>query len=293
MEFTLEIEFSGLCLYVLSKDGTKLGVAMPDCRRTGINVDHHLDGHTAVPHVGYMRYNLADVGVAVPPGDADNPEFEVVHRFGQEDIDFGMASADAVTVTSFVVPDLSVFAPGVTVRPGIFTAPTPPKVLMRTVLSGGTIKAGERDQSWRLSTLFGKAGDKPHTGKFNGTVLWSKTVQMAAPVGTFDVKLKPFDTTTAGSTITFQATNESTVRIKVANLCSDNPLEWDELFIRSFAGTFDEDFKWLYHLLEYPGTTFEKETKDRGLPLPAPELTGDIMGKIDDCTGAKITSFLV
>src|SRR6187549_3897635 len=67
-EFHLQIEFSGLCLFVRRRDAlgvvnpTRVTVLMPDARRQpNVDVMRHHDGTEAVPHSGYLRFDLGDL----------------------------------------------------------------------------------------------------------------------------------------------------------------------------------------------------------------------------------------
>src|SRR4051812_37492518 len=59
MSFTLEVEFSGLCLFVLHPDEPRVAVLMPDARKSTAN-PVHVDGTRGIPHVGYTRFDLAN-----------------------------------------------------------------------------------------------------------------------------------------------------------------------------------------------------------------------------------------
>ncbi|MBW3629546.1 MAG: hypothetical protein KY464_09630, partial [Gemmatimonadetes bacterium] len=65
MSFELRVKFSGLCLFLVHSDTKRVAVVMPDCRRNGPNPpDQHLDGEPAEPHVGYLRFDLANLSTA-------------------------------------------------------------------------------------------------------------------------------------------------------------------------------------------------------------------------------------
>src|ERR1043166_5493827 len=83
MSFRLEIEFAGLCVYVLDNANGRVGVLMPDCR-AGAEGEGQPDGDKRTrPHVGYIRADLANFGVDVPPArrnvdeNAQEPEDEI------------------------------------------------------------------------------------------------------------------------------------------------------------------------------------------------------------------------
>lgn len=59
------------------------------------------------------------------------------------------------------------------------------------------------------------------------------------------------------------------IRLKIANLCRENPLEWSELPIRE-PTLEDADFKWFYKLLAVPNGGWPVALN--GMYLPAPRL---------------------
>ena len=79
MSFMLEVEISGLCLYVVHPDGQKVTVLMPDCRNDIVS-PRHVDTRKGKPHVGYLRYDLADQVPGVQKGVGDTPLYEVVRQ---------------------------------------------------------------------------------------------------------------------------------------------------------------------------------------------------------------------
>src|SRR6185503_4848350 len=69
--FKLEVEFSGLFLYVVDRNSGAIGLVMPDGRLAKNNTRNpvpaeHADGTDAKAHVGYLAYDLADTGADVP-----------------------------------------------------------------------------------------------------------------------------------------------------------------------------------------------------------------------------------
>ena len=86
------------------------------------------------------------------------------------------------------------------------------------------------------------------------------------------------------------ASKDNIVRLKVANLCAENPLEWPELDLRTLKAKRDDDFKWMYRLLKPEVGTYQKHLGKHG-KLPVPVLTQQKVpfGGLTDCTGKKIT----
>src|SRR5688572_25302627 len=154
-KFELRVEFAGLCLYVDPRSGpsgpdSKVTILMPDARKTADPV--HVDGAKGAAHVGYVRFDLANVFAAlgVPeswadPGVVDegsgSPPNEIVHRFDFEELKFGlpdlpMNSAKRAIKGDFKVPNFDKFTDRI--RP-IKAAlgdvlPSPSPFLMRTVI---------------------------------------------------------------------------------------------------------------------------------------------------------------
>jgi hypothetical protein len=302
MPFTLKVEFSGPCLYVVDtpeeKDGEKfaarLGVVIPDCRLPGNgNKPSHVDEDEAEPHVGYLRIDLGDVDLRFPRGDlGGTPRYELVHRFTGQVLHFietpakgseqgggaageegdGQADgtgSDRIEITGLNVPDFSQFAPGLALQDNLFKPDA--KILARTVLQGGTITS-DTGLEWKFTREFNPQG-KEYQGSFPSFITWTRpctgtglTVQITSLAGEPEV------------TIPLTIKEGATIEMKVANLCALNPLEWGE-FEKPKTPRVDADFKWLYRLFKDVPT---------GIHLPAPRLvkapedeTGD-----NGCMGA-------
>lgn len=288
MAFKLVVEFSGLCLYLIHSDGNRVGVAMPDGRVKNLNVKDYQDGCPETPHVGYLSHNLDDTRTVAHPL-TKAPESEVIHRFDFETLDFGLGAAQPITVKTLDVPDLKDFTTtDVAFRKGLLPGKAGGDLLMFTALNGGTLEGKATKDEWSISSVL-NPGTPAHAGSFGGTITWERDV----PAMSLTLTLKAFAPSVKETKIVLAPADNSTVYLKIANLCSDNPMEWDELGIRSFPrqiGAFDNDFKWIYNLLEHSKYTFEQLTRNFGLPLPAPELRKIAAGQIDDCTGLKVTS---
>jgi hypothetical protein len=76
------------------------------------------------------------------------------------------------------------------------------------------------------------------------------------------------------------------IELKLANLCADNPLEWDE-FAGHMIRSADVDFKWLYRLLELKPAFPAERYLEHFLPHPKP-VGADKQGMIQDCFGGII-----
>src|SRR5262245_5873137 len=108
--FELRIEFSGLCLFVVSKKQKKVTVLLPDARRhPNIETMYHEDKSEAVPHAGYLRFDLGDAlpGIEPAPNNSVGPRNEGLHRFDREEVDLGLPpSTRNVDVDELEFPDL-------------------------------------------------------------------------------------------------------------------------------------------------------------------------------------------
>jgi hypothetical protein len=290
MPFTLRVVFSGPCLFVqpTTETPSQVVVLMPDARER-TKITHHWDEEPAEHHVGFIRINLADVrttGLTIPMADSQGkPAYEILYRFDCDVLEFVGIPAEPMEEVDLKLPDFECFAPTLGPVTKLFSDdsgdPPPPELLMRTILKGGKIlsKAGERQ--WKFSRLL--AGGKPqHKEKFASYACWERTV----PSDRLTLRVSDFKATRETLIPLGPFTDDETITVEIANLCAYNPLEWKDLPVRQVMDS-DEDFKWLYRLLEPSGSTYPDVLK--GAPLPAPRLvhegsrTGD-----DDCMGAKI-----
>lgn len=285
MSFQLEVQFAGLAVYVVDGVNGRVGVLMPDARRP---VAPHLDETPAEPHVGYIRFNLADFDNRYPPG-TDNPyrkspEYELIHRLNKQLVHFeGTFASEPTVFTPLDVPDISEFAPTLELIPKVFTRTPPMELLMRTTLSGGSLVADatEEDQ-WKVPRRFIEQA-QPYVRQFASSVRWTRIVDSPDLV----VRITDLAGTATQAEFTLRPpVTGSKVIIKMANLCAHNPLEWSELRVRKVTGR-DLDFKWLYRLLHIPGKTYKEVLRDDELPVP--EYVGELSSGSDDCMPAKIT----
>src|SRR5687767_8321450 len=91
MSFTLHVEFSGLCLYVRhATDPGRIAVLMPDARSSSNLSGMHVDGTRAVPHVGYVRVDAANLPERLPHATmpSKDPRYELIHRLEGEVLKF-------------------------------------------------------------------------------------------------------------------------------------------------------------------------------------------------------------
>ena len=289
MTFVLEVEFSGLCQYLVHRDGTQVGIILPDARlgKDGLPVnadDYCTTRKHLVNHVGYLRYDLADTGVPIPMrGRAGTPSFEVVYRFDGDDLDFGLGSDQPLEQCDLYVPDVGEFAPLVTLKPGMFSSQPPERLLMRTVLRGGHITSKPNGGLWKFNDVL-QPKSKPYARSFSGLCRWRRMVFSDELV----LRLRSWDGREKMTISLAPRGQDKIVRLKIANLCSNNPMEWPELFPRMFEGEADDDFKWFYFLWQDSRGSFKDLISERPphtLPVPEP-VPGH--GDVSNCTPPKL-----
>lgn len=289
MSFQLEVQFSGLAVYVVDQANGRTGVLMPDCRKPTTD---HPDDTPAEPHVGYIRFNFADIDAQYPAGTETafrkSPEYELIHRFDRELLHFVGTFGDEPTVyTPLDIPDFSEFASQLRLIPNLFTNPPNPavKLLMRTTLPGGTLVSEDATEEdlWKIPRRFmDPLPPEPYVRQYASSVRWTRIVESPELV----VRITDFGgVTTEEFTLRPKAPSTKVV-VKIANLCANNPIEWSEFRFRRITGR-DVDFKWLYRLLEVPGKTYKEVLLDDELPVP--EFVGDQSSGSDDCMPGKIT----
>ena len=296
--FQLRVEFSGLCLFVRDRQTNTMTVVMPDARQFEKPLKHE-DGSDAVPHVGYLRFDLANLAsgaAGVETTAIDSPAYEVVHRFDREQLTFDIAAGDAGVRGEPALPDFDTFAPVLEVRPGVLATPPEDIVLMRTELRCGTLVPDLEQRHWTMpSTLHpqGNGAGALAQQQFGGMTTWTCTV----PGDTLTLRLTRFDDPNVVTTIPLRPTpvegKEGELLLKVANLCADNPLEWEELPDHRVEGE-DADFRWTYKLLQLKAGANGVAYPPATLPAPDPvlrqdEIDADLQSSEQDCFGGKIS----
>ena len=103
--FTLVVEFIGLAVF--AKNAENMIVLQPDAHldnnRDGGRGMMHLDSTDAVPHVGYLSFDLQHLGLPVGTGEG-------VIRFARDEVTFS-GLPDTPTDVVIDTPDFDVFAP--------------------------------------------------------------------------------------------------------------------------------------------------------------------------------------
>ncbi|MGH7460093.1 MAG: hypothetical protein ACREMA_03575 [Longimicrobiales bacterium] len=261
MPFDLEVEFTGLCLYVTRTRPEKVTVLMPDCRRSIVD-NVHEDNTTGESHAGYLRLNLANFagyeGLLHKGNRLDGPRFEVVYQFDGQQLDVSIDSdknkSEPIDFEPLGVPGLGTILGGFAPIPNLFAPNAPKELLFRTELRGGAIRGKRGNGNWTVPI----SGTGSQGGQFSEVITWKYSDIQESLVLT----LSDFDGSNPETISLAPAEGESVVRLKVANLCSVNPLEWAalETHVQTDA---DEDFKWLYRLFT-PRTA-----------MPVPQLVAD------------------
>lgn len=331
MSFTLKVQFTGLCAHVVHPKEPWVAVLMPDGRFHGA-AKRHPDGTPAVPHVGYLRVDLANVmgissGARLQKGQRpgnqrgtfDGPFFEILHRFGNlghplgggQTLDFGLPPDSSAPVVNIKLPRIDHVARNIPLRPDLFTkqagavAKSPPEtserspLLFRTLLRGGTLETmpGAPTETWSIDRRLNQDPGVPIVAPFSGEVLWTRRVE-----GTNQMTITLTDFDGSNEVKVPLTAVDGEINLKIANLCAENPLEWDDFHIRT-ASNEDSDYKWFYQLLDPPakGLSPTPDIMQRwrdlldGDLLPAPHLVTQPAQRMGgrppfDCAGTEISS---
>lgn len=293
MPFNLEVEFSGLCLYLVQEDGKAVGIVMPDGRqnrpqsngqtgRPTMPDDFGKSKEYLVNHVGYLRYDLTDlvprIGASIP-SQGGTPSSEVVYRFDRDDLAFEFQTSEPMQVGQIDMPDLAQFAPTASTKPGLFGPKPPTELLMRTILTGGSLTTQPNGGLSEFNLALNPDG-ATYVGQFAGSATWK------CAVSGNDVVLRVRDWKGRDKNVVHLSPREDNgiVRVKIANLCAENPLEWPELFLRMSDGEPDNDFKWFYSLwADSRGSFGSNLSAPRLLPVPKPI---QAHGDVTNCTGS-------
>lgn len=291
--FELQVTFTGLCLYLVHTSGKQIAVLQPDCRKVLGNSPVHVDGTIGVPHIGYVTFDAAHLDL--PIGALAGGEF--IHRFGNRQVlDLGLPATTDSVRGKLRLPEFEqianekdsagTFIPLLEPEPRLFSTNSaadkapPLSLLMRTVLEGGELTT-DKEERWRFSKLLSRDRPVRYMELFRSTVTWKRSIadsKLAMSVYDFtgdnrvDYPLKPLD---------------GVISLKVANLCAENPLEWDHLEQRSVTGD-DLDFKWLYRLVR-PTQARSYEELLLGCPLPVPQRPDEGTSGVEDCFGASLS----
>jgi hypothetical protein len=317
MPFMLVVQFSGLCMHVLQKGDTLDTVLMPDARKRDHEPASHYDHDELVFHVPYLRADLANIDPKVPPSrillDSDDwrPDHEVILRFQGEELDFGIpASGTRISLGGrildesgnevFSIVEISKIAKDLRPYAELLQGtPQEGSVVMRTTISGGTLRSVGGDRTWEVGAFPHDSRGEKDEGVFAGAATWvlRDLPDTLLTDGALVVTLTRFDGSgrrelrlvPRPTCVRFpgegEDRSEHAIGLRLSNLCANNPLEWPELPINGVSGV-DRDFKWYYRLLEAPGGMTPAENYAallKGGFLPAPIATGVEPHGREDC----------
>jgi hypothetical protein len=283
--FQLEVEISGLCLFLWGEDGRVVDLVMPDARDNRPDKPDEVPKDDPKPHVGYLRFDLRNVDGAptLPPGDRlETPRYEVVHRFNREALHLDVGDEEnPMKKEDLKIPDFSEFAPTLEPVDGAREGKAP-EVLMRTSLRGGSFRTITDGVQWKIPGDLHPKGEET-VREIGGEVYWTRTVKGDA----LQLRLVPLD---GGESVALRLRpseqgGKRWLRLKIANLC-DNALEWEELTTPAVAGP-DADFRWLYRLMRRSGDLGSQSLD--AYPVPTPPKNIPQEGMLQACFSAQVT----
>jgi hypothetical protein len=302
MGFELQVKLTGLCMFGIQPNTKSIIVVMPDTRfRTdaaGAEVPmRHPDGNDAKAHVGYLRFNLANLNPSiqnVPPSNITTaPPYEVIHRFDCEDLDFGLTdNGEDITATQDLrLPDFDDFAPVIEGIPTVFDMANkrpPSQTLMRTVLRGGRVRSVGEGEKWYITGELHPDGQR-RDSRYDGDIEWRRWVdadQLTLTIKSLNRAVKPVVITLKPRSF---GGPTPTIPLKIANLCSTNPMEWDELELRRVREA-DVDFKWFYQLVQLKPGENSIQYPASVVPHPQPVVESEAKeGILTDCFPSRLT----
>lgn len=238
----LIVTFSGLAVF--ARDGEHTVVLQPDARPDPDRKDtwYHLDDTRAEAHVGYLSFALGCLDPTAGPG-------EVVVKLDRVAISFEGLPSGQTDATSLVLPDFAAFAPVFVLDRNLLGNSPPVELLSRVHLPGGTLVGGGDGLTREVTRVLpssGVQGVKQSSKDFANKVEWVLRLASACDVR---VTLTSFDTLSE-QTFVLKPVG-GLVRLKIANLCGENPLEWDEFdphLSPKDKPLEDLDFKWMSKL---------------------------------------------
>jgi len=268
--FTLNVEFRGLCMFLVTPGTRRVTVAMPDARAHGGGVEFPAR-KVGAPHVGYLSCELTNIvgeGGSRSIVEEGRTPYEVVRLFDREELRFGVTPGNHETDDHrILVPGFGCFAPGLRPRANIFSTPVPRALLMRTTLEAGQLDSepGAYELSFE-NTLAGPDGpDEICRQAYAHVVTWSTRVDAEYVELTFT----KWDETTTSTLRLAPTQTEDEVTVRIANFCARNPLGWGGVGVRKIERRRDKDFRWFYQLVEtIPGQTPSLDAPDLKLPVP-------------------------
>lgn len=279
----LRVNFTGLCLFVTEEAPSKLRVLLPDARGLRpLNMSKHVDDTRAVAHVGFVRFDRRYVAGTAPATGG-----EVVRRMVREAIHFEISDSSEGDISKLLVPNFSEFAPDLELNKSLLGSAPDAVLLARVELSGGTLSGEAAVDLKEVSRTIGSAG-RISTHRYQHLVTWSRTVigtSVSLCVTTFggeEVERIPLQALR-------EANGDFVVEVMIANLCADNPLEWDDYHEPDDEPVDDFDFKWFVRLFQQKAGT-PPVVMSEASPVPFIKLSnpgGDLHGKLKNCNGAR------
>jgi len=278
---TLSVEFAGVCLYVIDRrQETTVSVLIPTCVPNERVRNHHEDEDVGARHVPYLLMDLANLepesAKRVRPGFvADGPRFQVVRRLSREELFFepeeSQGSVVQLVPDPLPLPDLSVYKPQIKLKVGLDSATPPEELNVRTTLRGGKLTA---------TTIGGPGRSNPAAGQdrdwdkldadWAGSIIWTRPI----PDEPINIRIQSWEPGKENPSLTLWPVpggDGKVIKLKIANLCETNPLEWKE-FEHRFQKD-DVDFKWLFRLFEASdGGSLLEVFGGRGHKFPYPKL---------------------
>jgi hypothetical protein len=305
-EFTLSVEFAGICLYVIHRvrkaapeetpppPTTHVSVLMPTCLPTPENRvnPNHEDGEAGVRHVPYILMDLANLDPRVPPGlPGDGPQFGIVRRLRREEIVFELETSTGSVIQldpdPLPLPELNVYD-RIGLHPDLFSDKPPVALDVRTILRGGRLVAttiggsgvgnrglGRRRNDWNI-----------HSASWAGSIRWERPI----PGNTLNIRVRSLDTREDTSPPLTLTARDGRIELKIAILCENNPLEWREFESRIAEVKRDRDFKWLFRLfVATAGGRVLDAIGGRELPYPLVNPRGPRTAGYTGCTGGQFS----
>ena len=289
MPFTLQVRFSGVCLFVYDRpEGSQhdgpIPVLLPDARNTG-KKQRMFDWTVPDPHVGYLRWSSANQVAGAPPAD-------VYHRFDHTHVMIQGLAGDAIDIGHLrrgvihfdeVADDLAC--------PDRFTDPhdeqglASPEGRVNALieLQGGRFLQPESGGNWVFSNQLNPPGP-PADQRFPDK---ARQIIWQADIEGDEVRIVLRNAGGEETAVVLRPANdEDTVLVDIANVCAGDLVDWEE--VRPWDGVDnrrpDQDFVWFYRLVQHCGDP-DWETHLRGFrfPVPYPDLTPGAGGIFLNC----------
>jgi hypothetical protein len=256
MSFNVQINFTGLCVFVASStDGpAKMCVVLPDARDKD---QYALDGSWLKPHTGFVSFhpeNLAEAGSF--PRDSsllfllDRHRLTLVPKGTDNDYDCALEG----------IPDLDdLTGRRGALDPSALSLNPSPLVLAQVLINMGHLRAGDRVHRWVLPSTLGGSEPRPVSLSHEVRLTLQKLDSFSILAQKFGIpESEPW---------TFSADSDETVSITIGNLCGVVPCYCSkpDVFLEP-----DEDFKWHYHLLEHREVLRDLLHNALALPIPMP-----------------------